>query len=73
MAMVLSGGQSALAGAFFIFQSLQAVPAIAQTIAGYATPGALYFPDLGNRTPCRQAHAAGCPTPTSDREEFSLA
>lgn len=42
-AMVLSGGQSALAGAFFVFQSLQAVPAIAQTLAGYAGFGAIYF------------------------------
>lgn len=42
-AMVLSGGQSALAGAFFVFQSLQAVPAIAQTVAGYAAFGAFYF------------------------------
>ena len=42
-AMVLSGGQSALAGAFFVFQSLQAVPAIAQPVAGYAAFGAIYF------------------------------
>jgi uncharacterized membrane protein HdeD (DUF308 family) len=42
-AMVLSGGQSALAGAFFVFQSLQTVPAVAQTVAGYAAFGAIYF------------------------------
>ena len=42
-AMVLSGAQSALAGAFFVFQSLQSVPAIAQTVAGYAAFGAIYF------------------------------
>jgi len=42
-AMVLSGGQSALAGGFFIFQaSMPAVPSIAD-IAGYAAVGALYF------------------------------
>lgn len=42
-AMVLSGAQSALAGAFFISQSrLPAVPSIA-TVAGYAGFGAFYF------------------------------
>lgn len=42
-AMMLSGGQSALAGGFFIFKSLQpGEPAIAD-IAGYAAVGALYF------------------------------
>jgi len=42
-AMVLSGGQSALAGGFFIFQaSMPAVPSIAN-VAGYAGVGALYF------------------------------
>lgn len=42
-AMVLSGGQSALAGGFFIFQaSTPAVPSIAN-VAGYAGVGALYF------------------------------
>ncbi len=42
-AMMLSGGQSALAGGFFIFKSLQpSVPAIAD-IAGYAAVGAFYF------------------------------
>ncbi|WP_439375028.1 DUF308 domain-containing protein [Bradyrhizobium sp. DASA03120] len=42
-AMVLSGGQSALAGGFFIFQaSTPAVPSIA-TVTGYAAVGAAYF------------------------------
>ncbi|MBR0971622.1 DUF308 domain-containing protein [Bradyrhizobium japonicum] len=42
-AMVLSGGQSALAGGFFIFQAtLPTVPSIAN-VAGYAGVGALYF------------------------------
>jgi uncharacterized membrane protein HdeD (DUF308 family) len=42
-AMVLSGGQSALAGGFFIAQALTpAVPSIAN-VAGYAGVGALYF------------------------------
>jgi len=42
-AMVLSGGQSALAGGVFIFQaSTPAVPSIA-TVTGYAAVGAIYF------------------------------
>lgn len=42
-AMVLSGGQSALAGGFFIVQSgLPQAPSIA-AIAGYAAVGAVYF------------------------------
>ena len=42
-AMVLSGGQSALAGGFFIFQAtMPTVPSIAN-VAGYAAVGALYF------------------------------
>lgn len=42
-AMVLSGGQSALVGGFFIFQaSMPAVPSIAD-VAGYAAVGAVYF------------------------------
>jgi uncharacterized membrane protein HdeD (DUF308 family) len=42
-AMVLSGGQSALAGGFFIFQATTPMsPAIAN-VAGYAAVGALYF------------------------------
>lgn len=42
-AMVLSGGQSALAGAFFIFQAQQPVPAVVPVVAGYAAFGAIYF------------------------------
>ncbi|MBW7967084.1 DUF308 domain-containing protein [Bradyrhizobium sp. BR 10261] len=42
-AMLLSGGQSALAGGFFIFQAtMPAAPSIAD-VAGYAAVGALYF------------------------------
>jgi cation transport ATPase len=42
-AIVLSGGQSALAGGFFIFQAtMPATPSIAN-VAGYAAVGALYF------------------------------
>jgi uncharacterized membrane protein HdeD (DUF308 family) len=42
-AMVLSGGQSALAGGFFIFQAtMPATPSIAN-VAGYAAVGAIYF------------------------------
>lgn len=42
-AMVLSGGQSALAGGFFIVQAaMPEVPSIAN-VAGYAGVGALYF------------------------------
>lgn len=42
-AMVLSGGQSAVAGAFFILQAqLPAPPSIAD-VAGYAGVGAFYF------------------------------
>ncbi len=42
-AMVLSGGQSAVAGGFFIFQAtMPAIPSIAN-VAGYAAVGALYF------------------------------
>lgn len=42
-AMVLSGGQSALAGGFFIYQaSTPAVPSIVN-VAGYAAVGAIYF------------------------------
>jgi hypothetical protein len=42
-AMILSGGQSALAGAVFIFQAqTPTVPSIA-TVAGYAGFGAFYF------------------------------
>jgi hypothetical protein len=42
-AMILSGGQSALAGAFFIVQARAPVPSAITTVAGYATVGAVYF------------------------------
>jgi hypothetical protein len=42
-AMVLSGGQSALAGGFFAVQALQGAPALAPALAGYAGFGAIYF------------------------------
>jgi uncharacterized membrane protein HdeD (DUF308 family) len=40
--MMLSGAQSALAGAFFIAQQGSAAPVV-QTFAGYAAVGAVYF------------------------------
>jgi hypothetical protein len=42
-AMILSGGQSALAGAFFIVQARMPMPPSIGTIAGYAAVGAIYF------------------------------
>lgn len=42
-AMILSGGQSALAGAFFIAQAHAAVPPAIVKVAGYAGVGAIYF------------------------------
>jgi uncharacterized membrane protein HdeD (DUF308 family) len=42
-AMVLSGAQSSLAGAFFVIQAQQTVPVVIPTIAGYAGFGAVYF------------------------------
>jgi len=42
-AMVLSGAQSALAGGFFIAQSLMVTPPSIANIAGYAGVGAIYF------------------------------
>ena len=42
-AMVLSGAQSALAGAFFIIQARGSAPASIATIGGYAAVGAIYF------------------------------
>lgn len=42
-AMILSGAQSALAGAFFILQAQQPVAAVLPFIAGYAGFGAIYF------------------------------
>ncbi|WP_230983282.1 DUF308 domain-containing protein [Inquilinus limosus] len=42
-AMILSGGQSALAGALFIVQAQKPMPPSIGTIAGYAAVGAIYF------------------------------
>ncbi|SMG23216.1 DUF308 domain-containing protein [Paraburkholderia susongensis] len=42
-AMILSGAQSALAGAFFIIQSGASTPPAIFKIAGYAAVGAVYF------------------------------
>lgn len=42
-AMILSGGQSALAGGLFIAQAQGPVPPSIGTIAGYAAVGAIYF------------------------------
>jgi uncharacterized membrane protein HdeD (DUF308 family) len=42
-AMILSGGQSALAGAFFIAQAHASVPPAIIKLAGYAGVGAIYF------------------------------
>lgn len=42
-AMVLSGAQSALAGAFFIAQARMPAPPSITNIAGYAAVGAFYF------------------------------
>jgi hypothetical protein len=42
-AMVLSGGQSALAGGFFIFQATTPMSPTIANVAGYAGVGALYF------------------------------
>jgi uncharacterized membrane protein HdeD (DUF308 family) len=42
-AMILSGGQSALAGAFFVVQAQSPISAVIPTIAGYAAFGAIYF------------------------------
>ncbi|MDO7844037.1 DUF308 domain-containing protein [Sphingomonas immobilis] len=42
-AMILSGAQSALAGGFFIAQSLGHVGSAIATVAGYAGFGAFYF------------------------------
>ena len=42
-AMLLSGGQSALAGAFFIVQARAPMPAAIAKVAGYAAVGAVYF------------------------------
>jgi len=42
-AMVLSGGQSALAGGFFIFQAATPMSPSIATVTGYAGVGAVYF------------------------------
>ncbi|KGT76561.1 membrane protein [Bradyrhizobium japonicum] len=42
-AMVLSGGQSALAGGFFIFQATTPMSPTIANVAGYAAVGAVYF------------------------------
>jgi hypothetical protein len=42
-AMILSGGQSAVAGAFFIAQSQMPAPPSIADVAGYAGVGAFYF------------------------------
>lgn len=42
-AMILSGGQSAVAGAFFMVQAKAATPSAIGTAAGYAAMGAFYF------------------------------
>ncbi len=42
-AMILSGGQSALAGVFFIAQAHASVPPAIIKVAGYAGVGAIYF------------------------------
>jgi hypothetical protein len=42
-AIILSGGQSALAGAFFIVQARMPMPPSIANVAGLAAIGALYF------------------------------
>ncbi|QIB32284.1 DUF308 domain-containing protein [Ancylobacter pratisalsi] len=42
-AMILSGAQSALAGAFFIVQARMPMPPSISNVAGYAAIGAFYF------------------------------
>jgi uncharacterized membrane protein HdeD (DUF308 family) len=42
-AMILSGGQSALAGVFFIVQARMPTPPSITNVAGYAALGAFYF------------------------------
>ena len=42
-AMVLSGGQSALAGGFFVFQATTPMSPSIATVTGYAGVGAVYF------------------------------
>jgi uncharacterized membrane protein HdeD (DUF308 family) len=42
-AMILSGGQSALAGTFFLFQARTLLQLATGRVAGYAAIGAVYF------------------------------
>jgi uncharacterized membrane protein HdeD (DUF308 family) len=42
-AMILSGGQSAVAGTFFVIQACGGETSAVTTVAGYAAMGALYF------------------------------
>ncbi|WP_214472750.1 DUF308 domain-containing protein [Mesorhizobium sp. dw_380] len=42
-AMILSGGQSALAGTFFVVQARMPAPPSITNVAGYAAVGAFYF------------------------------
>ena len=42
-AMVLSGGQSALAGGFFVFQATTPMSPSIASVTGYAAVGAIYF------------------------------
>ena len=42
-AMILSGGQSALAGTFFILQARMPAPPSISNVTGYAAVGAFYF------------------------------
>lgn len=42
-AMILSGGQSALAGVFFLVQARMPMPPSIANVAGYAAVGAFYF------------------------------
>ncbi|SEK14021.1 Short repeat of unknown function [Paraburkholderia diazotrophica] len=42
-AMIVSGAQSAVAGALFIAQAHKSTPAAIVTVAGYAAVGAIYF------------------------------
>ncbi|MGR7271263.1 DUF308 domain-containing protein [Klebsiella aerogenes] len=52
--MILSGAQSALAGAFFIYQARTPEPPSIANIAGYAAFGALYFGVSGLNLTFRQ-------------------
>jgi hypothetical protein len=45
--MVLSGGQSALAGTFFIVQAGMPMPPSISNVAGYAAPSTSWFRRCG--------------------------